>query len=256
MIEKPEDRNPKSEGTPKSEIQNQNSDTALSPPQNAGPASNGELHKRGPEAGIWACPSSEISEPPARPNPRSSLQNLPRARQEELFRYCETQSLKKTVQWLAKAGVKTSQPALTRFRRWFHRRRMREDQLAFAREMIAQRRRDDPHISEEEVARFGRNVFARLAIDAEDERAWARQQLVRQREIKLELEQARVKLARQKFTFDAAKACMEHFPAIKAVMINSTLSEPEKIKRIEQALFGCPGGNPIQAKIGTTCNGP
>jgi hypothetical protein len=175
-----------------------------------------------------------------RASPLSPLQRLARRFQEQLFEYNETHSNVATVKWAARRGVKASCSSIARFRRWFVRRRMREDHLAFTREMIAQQRRDDPHISEEELARFGRKVFARLAIDAEDGPEWSRQQLVRQREIRLELELARVKLARQKFEFDAAAACLKHFAAVKVVVNSSGLTEPQKIERIHQAMWGKP----------------
>ncbi len=177
-------------------------------------------------------------QPPPRPSPLSVLQRLPRERQEELFRFSDTHSHKDTAQWLAEAGVKASGASIGRFRRWFHRRRRHEDNAALTKDRMELRCKEEPNISEEELAVFGRKVFARLAIDMEDGPEWVRQQLVRQREIRLELEQGRLRLARERFEFDAAKACLRHFEVIRVVVKNTGLSEPEKVELIVQALFG------------------
>jgi hypothetical protein len=183
-----------------------------------------------------------LAESRHRPSPLSKLQRLPRKFQEDLFNHNAKHSNDETVKWLARRGIGTSHMSVCRFRRWFHRRRLDEENRAFMRELIVQRRRDEPEVTEEELAIFGRKVFARLAIDQADGREWARQQMVRQREVRLEVEIGRLKLARHKFQFNAAAACLGHFAEIKAVVNSSGLTEPEKIGRIEQALFGRPSG--------------
>ena len=251
MIEKSEIRNQKFEGNPKSKARSHNCEPPRSRIRCAEAASNGEIPKTAQESGAIrredavGRPAStsptlpfRVNEPPPRPSPLSEVQTLSRGRQEELYRYCETHSLKQTVRWMAKAGVKTSQPSITRFRRFFHRRRLYEENLAIVKNMIEERRRNEPNVSEAELALFGRKMFAQLAIDTEDERSWARQQWVRQRQMKLDLDRARFGLAREQFDFDVAEACLDHFPLVQAAVASPALSRYEKIERIHQVLCG------------------
>jgi hypothetical protein len=43
---------------------------------------------------------------------------------------------------------------------------------------------------------------------------------------------------REKFEFDATRACLKQLPRLKAIAADSTLSEPDKIDRVRQLLFG------------------
>jgi hypothetical protein len=243
MIDKSEIRNQKSGESPKSKILSHKCEPARTRARRA------EICKTAREAGTSRHEDAvarqastspplpfRVNEPPPRPSPLSEVQTLSCERQEELFRYCETHSLKQTVRWLAKAGVKTSQPSITRFRRWFHRRRLYDENLAIVKNMIEERRRNEPNVSEAELALFGRKMFAQLAIDTEDERSWARQQWVRQRQMKLDLDRARFGLAREQFDSDVAEACLDHFPLIQAAVASPALSRYEKIERIHQVL--------------------
>jgi hypothetical protein len=225
----------------KSEARNQKSSLPRGPQVGEGKSEIQNSKPEGPPNGTCRSVGRAITEPGPRPSSLSALQTLSRELQEELFRYSETNSYRKTVRWLAtKAGVQASQTAIFRFRRWFHRVRLHEDNMAIARDIIEMRRRTEPDITEEELAHFGRKVFARLAIESQDAPEWARQQMVRQREIRLELEQARIRLARNKFEFDAAAACLRHFAVIKLTVNTSGLTEPQKIERIHQAMWGKP----------------
>ena len=110
--------------------------------------------------------------------------------------------------------------------------------MAIVKDMIEQRRRSEPNISEEKLALFGRKMFAQLAIDTADGRAWARQQMVRHREMKVEMDQGRLGLARTKFALDAAELCLEQFEVIEAAVKDARLSRCEKIERVHQVLSG------------------
>lgn len=49
---------------------------------------------------------------------------------------------------------------------------------------------------------------------------------------------AELALAREKFQFDAAKACLKQLPALKAIASDSKLDEQSKLRAVREKLFG------------------
>jgi hypothetical protein len=62
-----------------------------------------------------------------------------------------------------------------------------------------------------------------------------------------DLKQRELSLKREKFEFDAAKACLKKLPSLKAIASDRTMGEPEKLEAIRKHLFGeVPTEGPIQ----------
>jgi hypothetical protein len=54
----------------------------------------------------------------------------------------------------------------------------------------------------------------------------------------LALKRQELTLARDKFEFDAAKACLAKLPQLKTISTNKELSEDQKLEQARLALFG------------------
>jgi hypothetical protein len=195
---------------------------------------------------------SELCAAPRKPRGDAPLQNLPREMQDKIIRHAEKTTYVATAEWLKRKGIDVLDITVKRFRKWYYQRLRREMGEAMAWDQVGQAIANDPDMSEQELAAMGRKAFASLAISTKDAVNWARQQLVRQRELKIDLEKKRVgllkdrmvhfegqlKLAREKFEFDAAEACLKKLPALKAISNNASIDSSEKIKQIRLALFG------------------
>ena len=124
----------------------------------------------------------------------SPLRSLPEERQAEIVDRLDgtngqpVQTYAAVRQWLAEGGFHCTENALARFRTWHLLRQQRERNAEFARELVAQLREDSPELSPERLFNYGEQVFARLAIESQDAKEWARIQLVQQRQRKLEIE--------------------------------------------------------------------
>ena len=84
-----------------------------------------------------------------------------------------------------------------------------------------------------------KNIFT--ALSQEDTAAKALQLKGREVELKQQAQETRdeqLKLAREKFEFDAAKKAMELASEIKSVAADDSLDDDEKIQKVREALFG------------------
>lgn len=65
---------------------------------------------------------------------------------------------------------------------------------------------------------------------------------------KQETDVEKLKLDRDKFQFDAARACLKKLPTLKAIASDRTMAEPEKLDAIRKHLFGeVPSEGPISS---------
>jgi hypothetical protein len=178
---------------------------------------------------------------PKKTRPDSVLRNFPADRQREIVEFLDGRpaangvdalpgkSLRECKQWLAEDGLKVSENSLSEFRSWWLLREQALGNERFAAGLMELKRKEGA--PEEEVFAFGQEVFARLAIEQEDNLGFVR--ILRERS----REKAVVTL-REKFEFDAAKACLKMLPELKVISSDSKLSETEKINAVRLKLFG------------------
>jgi hypothetical protein len=185
-------------------------------------------------------------------HPFSHLRQLPEERQAAIMEMLETKSYCEVSRLLAAEGINAPRPALTRFRSW----RLQCDQLrqneADVDLLLEHLRTERPEIDQAELFRYGQQVLSLLAVRKENAGDWARIQRLRQQEGRLHLEAMRakayrrrvlldkqaLKLARDKFEFDACKAALAQLPALRKISTDKSLNAVEKLTQVRMAIFG------------------
>jgi hypothetical protein len=174
----------------------------------------------------------------------AKLKKLPEDRQTEIFDRLNKsgETLASVRSWLREDGLSTSSRALSEFRDWYELKvtfkETEQDTLNF----LELARKEMPDISEEEIARLGNLHFNLSAIKQRDPKLFLKFQTARHRAEmdvrKFDQRERELALSRDKFEFDAAKACLAQLPQLKVIAGNSKLSESDKINAIRTKLFG------------------
>ena len=172
-------------------------------------------------------------------HPEAVLKLLPAEKQEAIISYLDGDSecgvkghsYVKASAWLRADGITASPSSLRNFWSWWH-LQQRLDQNAAATEAVVSRGREEGWIKTAEEAQLaGQSFFTQLAIAQQDNLGFVR--ILR--------EQTRKQIAktdREKFEFDASRACLKAAAAIKTVSADNTLDESGKIDKVRQLLFG------------------
>jgi len=184
-----------------------------------------------------------------KPRGNSVLKTLPQARQAVIAEYANAHTLVDTVAWLAQQKVKIGGSALSEWlSSWSWQQQFRlceRDALDF---MTLVRKRQ-PTLSDDQVEAFGNDFFQLQAIKLKDPVLFLkfRDSLNKLKLEKINMDQRaarvrqgeeRLKLAREVFQWDAAQACYECLPTLKAIAADDGLSDEEKIDAIRRAVFG------------------
>lgn len=180
------------------------------------------------------------------------LKNLTEERQGDIIELVKEKGFKEAKSQLAQDGIITSLGALSEFCSWWRlcqRYRQRESAIGTILENL---RVKHPELTPDELFNYGQDTFSVMALEDEDPENWARIQLVRQRQAKLGLEGERIetlkqraetaeqelKLAREKFQFDAVKAVRKNMAALNSITERSDLEDDAKLEQIRLKLFG------------------
>lgn len=189
------------------------------------------------------------ADPTKKPRSDSHLKTLPEERQAEIFEECKSKSLRDAVKWLAEDGIVTSRNSLSEFLSWYQLvnqfRQLRKDQETFM-DLV---KGEQPELEPSAVEAMGAAYFTTQAIKANEPDvfvsvATARNvALIEAEKLKLKKREAERKeqeleLAKQKFQFDAAKACLKHLPELRSIAANPKLNQKAKINHVRQLLFG------------------
>lgn len=173
----------------------------------------------------------------------AKLKKLPEDRQREIWEKLNApgETLASVCKWLRADGVSVSRQTLSEFCSWYSLKVTFEETEADTLNFLDHARKEMPDISEEEIARLGNLHFNLQAIKQRDPKLFLKFQTARHRaemdQLKFEQKERELALSRDKFEFDAAKACLAQLPQLK-VIATSKLSESEKIDAIRRKLFG------------------
>ena len=170
-----------------------------------------------------------------KPNANAVLKNLPEPRQAEIYARCnlpakEGGGFANVRAWLAEDGIRTSEAALSYFFSWYGLRQQVARNEQTVETLLEKFREADPDATPEKVQSIGQAFFSAMALDQQDPKVWYLTQ-------QLGLKREQLNLDRDKFEFDAAKACLAKLPELKAVSDKPKLNEEEKAKAIQQILF-------------------
>lgn len=185
-----------------------------------------------------AATSSRRSMTDARkPRGDSKLKTLPPKRQEQIAEHALGHNLAETVAWLADDGLKTSVRALSDFLSWYQLRARLARNQTVVETLMETLRREDPHLNPDQLFSIGQNLFAGLAIESHDPDVWVGTQRLALEQRRQELARENLRLQRDRFEFDAASACLEKLPELRAIAA-SGLDQSAKIEQVRLKLFG------------------
>lgn len=202
--------------------------------------------------------TAQAERPPAR------LKHLPPERQAEIMAYSAEHGTAATVQWLAAEGCDTSGQGLEEFFAWYQLvkqfRAVQQDQETFL-ELIQS---EPSGLTPAQLETLGIAYFTAQAIKANEPKLFVTLASARQEaqfkaaELELKRQDAarkdrELELMRDKFEFDAAKACLNQLAELRAIATNPKMRPTEKIQQIRQQLFGSlPPLLPAGAETNTT----
>lgn len=166
----------------------------------------------------------------SKPRSDSILKTLPAERQAAIAEYMAAKSLIETRDWLKADGIKTSVTSLSEFGSWYYLRRQLTRNESTVEELLKNLSATNPDWSPGQIQEAGQAFFTALALQQQDSEAWVRTQ-------GLALKRQELALARDKFEFDAAKACLARLPELQAVSTRPKLNDEEKAIAIQQILF-------------------
>jgi hypothetical protein len=193
---------------------------------------------------------------PKKPRADSPIRMLTKERQAGIIELLKTHSQDYVRLRLADEGVKICNSGLGVFWDWWHLRQkfnLKKSCRNSALEKIEKKcEADGRKFSNEELFEYGQEMFSVMAIEEKEPKDWATIQKLRQNEASLELNkkktqimerraeqaEAALKLAEDKFQFDAAEAARQHHEAMSAICQRSDLDDPEKREQIRLRLFG------------------
>ena len=165
--------------------------------------------------------------------PDSVLQTLAEAKQERIVEFAGAHTLDQAVKFCAgEMGVKTSRSALARFLQWYDTAHIIDQAKDFANQFRdAVEKRSGGRIDHDSLAELTQTAFELQAAKTKDAKLFIGLRRLRNSERFLNLE-------RDKFQFDAAKACLKQLPALKVISQNKSLDEDAKLNAVREKLFG------------------
>jgi hypothetical protein len=167
-----------------------------------------------------------------KPRPDSRLKTLPEERQEQIAEYARGHSLAETAAWLKEDGFVTSSAALSEFLSWWALRHQLRKNESTVESVLAEMRRNDPRLTEEQLFTAGQSFFGALAIEQRDALSWKRVQDVRVKSEVLALEE-------KKFQRETCELFLKWFKDQKAAAIaEGKATNSEKIERLRELMFG------------------
>ncbi len=165
--------------------------------------------------------------------PDATLQTLPDAKQERIVEYASAHSLDATVKFCGdELKISTSRSALARFLQWYETAHIIDQAKDFAnqfRDVVE--KRAGGKIDHDALAELTQTAFEIQAAKTKDAKLFLGLRRLRNSERFLNLE-------REKFEFDAAKACLKQLPALKQIAGNKDLDENAKLTAVREKLFG------------------
>ena len=171
---------------------------------------------------------SEIKKPRA----DSVLKTLPPERQATIAEYLREHTLTDTRKWLAADGLKTSEAALSGFLSWYSLQQQLVNNETTVAQVLEDLKRNDPTMSEGQLAQAGQMFFSALAIQQQDSLTWKR---IQDAKLKLGV----LELNRQKFQRDTVELFLKWNADKTAKEIASSNStHADKIEQLGQAMFG------------------
>jgi hypothetical protein len=161
---------------------------------------------------------------------RDSLSEEARGFWRERFGSADTQAaLRKEISAKLKITLK-SDNQLTCFRQWLARQDEMDEEAAQAEEEEARILHEHPDWTKDQVREdLLRRFYNRARATGDSKLGLAT--------MRVDRGLIQVKTDREKFEFDAAKACLKALPALKVISTNKTLSEADKVNAIRQKLF-------------------
>jgi hypothetical protein len=166
-----------------------------------------------------------------KPRRDSVLKTLPEERQEQIMARLKSEGYAETVAWLKADGLRTSVTALSEFYSWWNLRQQLSRNQSTVQTLLSNLHRFDPSYTPGQIQELGQAFFTALALEQQDPKAWAMTQRVG-------LDREQLQLQRDRFEFDAAKACLEKLPELKQIAADRSLNEDAKLEAVRQRLFG------------------
>jgi hypothetical protein len=163
----------------------------------------------------------------------SQLKVLPEARQAEIIAHMRAHSLAETAAYCRQTwNLTTSQTALSEFFSWWHVTRSLVEAKSFTDRLKADLKTiPGLDLDDDKISRLGQRVFELEALKNKDASMFMGLRRLRQSEVAYSLE-------RDKFQFDAAKACLKALPELRAIAADSALDENGKLNAVRARLFG------------------
>jgi hypothetical protein len=124
------------------------------------------------------------------------------------------------------------------FLQWVRLEETKDERELKISDAINKYRQENPDATDEELLLIGQRMFREISIAEEDPKMWVAVLREEIRKKKLGLQEREVKLAEEKFQFDASKAALKIWPSIKQISSDKTLSEADKVQAVRQKLFG------------------
>ena len=184
-----------------------------------------------------------LTPPPCPSTGLDALKALPAARQQAIVQRPDKE-LEAEREALAAEGIQVSAAELKEFIAWWRWREWFADLARHARLFEEELAQLPPTLAPGEVARWATLKFELEASRKGKGEEFARIETLRQR---AEAETGRhalrrelLDLQRERFEWDAARACLAYLPALQAIASEASLDDWAKIDRIRELLFGAP----------------
>lgn len=177
-----------------------------------------------------------------KPRSDSRLKTLPEERQRGIVELLRKKSLAEVRKELRADGIETSCTSLSEFFSWWQLKEQFRELEGDTETMLGLLKKQRPELSEDELARYGNSVFQLKAIKLQDVESYTRLMSARHRAVmdwkKLDLRKEELRLQREKFEFDAAKAALARLPELRVISQNRSLDQNAKIEQVRLKLFG------------------
>jgi hypothetical protein len=167
--------------------------------------------------------------------PDAVLKRLPEARQAEVADYAREHTLAQTSAWLKADGIVAGRQAISEFLSFWETQEALRKAEANANAFTEQLRTISPELDEDKLEAAGSVLFQTLAIQQQNPGMFL---AFRKARNKAELDKAKLALAREKFEFNAAQACLAKLPELKVISEDASLDEDAKLQRVRERLFG------------------
>lgn len=151
---------------------------------------------------------------------------LSEERQAEIIALMKKKSRDAVLKHLADDGFKTSGGALSEFWSWWHLREQYTQSQQDVQTFLENLSKEEPTLPEEQLFKYGQQLFGILAVKNESVKDWAKVQTLRLNDTRTSLEARRIAVLEKKAAaFDQAKEVLE-----------SKLTPEEQKKRLKDIL--------------------